>query len=71
MGKASRIQRTIPLKADSVALPRGPGFYLVTGVDTVAGGGEQPAYWDGKFWRLIGWDGSVSPTDVRTFRPIL
>lgn len=42
----------------------------VSGVNTAAGDGEQPAYWDGHSWWLIGWECPVAPGAITALRAI-
>lgn len=51
MGQASKQRRQ-----KGAALERAPGCYWVSGVTTVAGEGKQPAYFDGQYWWLLGWE---------------
>ena len=46
------------------------GFYVVFGTTTVAGDGEQPAYWDGVSWWMIGWASRVPSLGIRVIRAI-
>lgn len=54
--------------AAAVDIERPIGFYIVSGVATVAGDDEQPAYWDGMSWWLIGWGARVSGEQLHIIR---
>jgi hypothetical protein len=64
VSKSDRIAKTAAANSRAADATRPLGFYHVTGVDTVAGPGRQPAYWDGKEWWVVGWEGGVDPDEV-------